>query len=54
MQKAIIEAERKGAVVDVPDPQPKSNWVVVKVHTAPMCTEYKAFVGGHPAGTVGP
>ena len=53
MKKAIIEAERKGGVVDVPDPKAKDNWVVVKIHTAPMCTEYKSYVGGHPTEQLG-
>jgi L-iditol 2-dehydrogenase len=29
------------------------NWVVVKVHAAPMCTEYKAFLNGAPNATLG-
>ena len=43
-----------GALVDVPEPQPKENWVVVKVHAAPMCTEYKAFVAGQRQPIPGP
>lgn len=46
MQKAIVTGERQAALVTVPDPTPKENWVVVKVHTAPMCTEYKAYRAG--------
>lgn len=53
MKKAIIESERKGAVVEVPDPEPRDNWVVVKIHAAPMCTEYKGFEAGRPAGSLG-
>ena len=53
MKKAIIESERSGAVVDVPDPSPKDNWVVVKIHSAPMCTEYKAFEAGRPSASLG-
>ena len=46
MKAAAIFGERKGGVIDVPDPKPKDNWVLVKVHAAPMCTEYKGFTGG--------
>ncbi|MBM4047040.1 MAG: alcohol dehydrogenase, partial [Planctomycetes bacterium] len=53
MKKAVILGERKAAIVDVPDPQPKEDWVVVKVHAAPMCTEYKAFVAGHKSEFLG-
>lgn len=53
MKKAVILGERRAGLVDVPDPQPKENWVLVKVHAAPMCTEYKAFVAGHRAEFLG-
>ena len=46
MRQAAIVGQRQAALVDVPKPQPKADWVVVKIHTAPLCTEYKAFVAG--------
>lgn len=46
MLKATITGPRTAQLVTVPDPQPKADWVVVKVHVAPMCTEYKAFCEG--------
>ncbi len=52
-EKAVITGERRAALVDVPDPRPKENWAVVKIHAAPMCTEYKAFVAGHKAEFLG-
>ena len=48
MKKAVIFGERRAGLVDVPDPQPKEDWVVVRIHAAPMCAEYKAFVAGRP------
>jgi hypothetical protein len=39
MQKAIISGERQGGVTEAADPVAKENWVVIKIHTAPMCTE---------------
>ncbi len=53
MLKATITGERQAAVITVPDPTPKENWVVVKVHTAPMCTEYKTYVAGRPVDQLG-
>jgi L-iditol 2-dehydrogenase len=53
MKKAVILGERQSGLVDVPDPQPKENWAVVKVHVVPMCTEYKAWVAGSPSEYLG-
>jgi L-iditol 2-dehydrogenase len=53
MKRAAIFGERQAGVVEVPDPQPKADWVVVKIHTAPMCTEYKAFMQGSTGGSLG-
>lgn len=53
MQKVTITGVRQAVVVTAPDPTPKANWVVVKVHTAPMCTEYKAYVAGRPVDQLG-
>ncbi len=46
MKKAVITGKRQGGVVDAPDLKAKENWVVVKIHTAPLCTEYKVYVTG--------
>ena len=46
MKKAIISGLRRAELVEVPEPRAKENWVVVKVHAAPMCAEYKGFVAG--------
>ncbi len=53
MKVAAILGERKGGVIDVPDPKPKDNWVLVKIHAAPMCTEYKGFIGGRKTTSLG-
>jgi L-iditol 2-dehydrogenase len=53
MQKVIVTGPRQAALVDVPDPMPRANWVVVKIHTAPMCTEYKNYVAGQPVDQLG-
>ena len=46
MRKIVIAGERKAEVVDVPTPRPKDDWVLMKIHAAPMCTEYKLFLSG--------
>jgi len=53
MRKVVISGPRRAALEEVPDPQPKGDWVVVKVHAAPMCTEYKAFLSGQNWDTLG-
>ena len=53
MKQAAILAERRAGLVDTPDPVPFDDWVVVKVHAAPMCTEYKSFLSGAPTQSLG-
>ena len=53
MKVATIFGEREGGVSEVPDLKPVENWVVVKVHAIPMCTEWKAFVAGHKSNGLG-
>jgi len=38
MKKAVITGERQARLVDVPDLKAKEDCVMVKAHTAPMCT----------------
>jgi L-iditol 2-dehydrogenase len=53
MKQAAILGERQAALIDVPDPRSKENWVLVKVHAAPMCAEYKGFVAGRESAYLG-
>jgi len=53
MKKAVILGQRQAGLVEVADPKPKENWILVKVHTAPLCTEYKAFVAGREGAYLG-
>jgi L-iditol 2-dehydrogenase len=53
MKKAVIWGERRAGLVDVPNPAPKADWVVVKVHASAMCTEYKAFLADRSSDTIG-
>ena len=53
MKVAAILGERKAGLVDAPDPQAKEDWALVKIHVVPMCTEYKAFLGGHASDRLG-
>ena len=45
--------DRQVNLVDVPDPQAQGEWVVVKIRSAPMCTEYKAYKAGRALASMG-
>lgn len=53
MKQAAIVGPRQAALIDTPDLEPFDNWAVVKVHAAPMCTEYKSFLRGEPSSVLG-
>lgn len=53
MQKVAIVGSRQAQVIETRDPQPHAEWVVVKVHAAPMCTEYKGYVSGQASNALG-
>lgn len=53
MKKAVILGERQAGIVEVPVPDPKDSWVLVKILAAPMCAEYKAFAAGHRSEFLG-
>jgi len=46
MKVAAMFGDMKAGLVDKPDPIPKEDFVLIKVHVTPMCTEYKSFKGG--------
>ena len=46
MKRVIVTGKKQAGIAEGPDPKAKEDWVVVKVHVAPMCTEYKAFAEG--------
>ena len=45
--------DRQVNLVDIPDPQAQGEWVVVKIRSAPMCTEYKAYKAGRGMPSMG-
>ena len=54
MKRAAITGKKQAGLVDAPIPEPKEDWVLVKVHAVPLCTEYKGWLngtgyGGHEA-----
>jgi len=53
VKKAAIVAERRAELVDTADLVPHGNWVVIKVHSAPMCAEYKGFIAGQSQAVMG-
>ncbi len=48
MKKTVILGERQAGLVEVPIPQPKQDWALVKVHASALCTEYKSYLVGRP------
>ena len=53
MKVAAIVAPRDARVIEVAAPKASNEFAVVKVHSAPMCTEYKAYRAGRPTEAVG-
>jgi len=53
MKRAVITGKRKAEIVEVPIPQPKEDWALVKIHSAPMCTEYKSWLDGTEVDLLG-
>ena len=53
MHHVIVSGVRQAALVETANLLPVEDWVVVKVHAAPMCTEYKAFLAGTPNAVIG-
>jgi L-iditol 2-dehydrogenase len=53
MKRAVIFGQNQAGLVDVPVPRPREDWVLVKVHATPMCTEYKRFINGPRADYLG-
>lgn len=53
MQVVAITGPGQVELVERPDPVAVDDFVVVKIHAAPMCTEYKIFQGGHATDTLG-
>ena len=46
MKRAVITGVKQAMLLDTPIPEPKEDWVLVKVHAVPLCTEYKGWLNG--------
>jgi len=53
MKQVAVHGVRQAGLVEAPDLTPVGDWVVVKVHAAPMCAEYKTFLAGTPNALMG-
>ena len=53
MKQVAVRGKEQAGVAVGSMPKAKGDWVVVKVHAAPMCTEYKAFAAGVNHGFFG-
>ena len=47
MKRIAITGVKQTTLLDVPIPQPRQDWVLVKVHAIPLCTEYKNWLSGN-------
>jgi L-iditol 2-dehydrogenase len=50
MKRAAITGVKQTKLLDTPIPKPKKDWVLVKVHAVPLCTEYKGWLTGNEYG----
>lgn len=46
MKTVIIKSDKHVELADVPTPHAFENFVLVRIHSAPMCTEYRSFDKG--------
>ena len=46
MKRAAITGIKQAGLLDTAIPEPKEDWVLVKVHAVPLCTEYKGWLNG--------
>ena len=53
MIQATIAGQRQVEFVELPDPKPKADWALVKVHASALCTEYKAYLAGRKVPIMG-
>ncbi len=53
MKQVVVHGVRQAALVETADLMPVGNWVVMKVHAAPICAEYKTFLAGTPNALMG-
>jgi len=53
MQVVAITGPRQCALVERPDPKIAEDFVTIKIYSAPMCTEYKAYKDGRPTDRIG-
>ncbi|MEK5060549.1 zinc-binding dehydrogenase [Paenibacillus sp. FSL H7-0326] len=53
MKAAEIIGEKLAVITDREKPALPEGWALVKIHTAPMCAEYKSFLQGHVSSCLG-
>ena len=47
MKRVVITGLKQTMLLETPIPEPKEDWVLVKVHAVPLCTEYKGWLNGN-------
>jgi threonine dehydrogenase-like Zn-dependent dehydrogenase len=51
--QATISGERQVEFIELPLPEPKGDWALVKVHASALCTEYKSYLIGEEVPAMG-
>ena len=46
MKRAVILGKERGGIVEAAVPKPKENWVLIRIHAAPLCNEFGGFAAG--------
>lgn len=53
MKTVVIEGKQKASVIDVPMPRCFDNYAIVRIRSAPMCTEYRKYEKGEHCINIG-
>lgn len=53
MKAAAIIGKKEAELVEIPDPSPVGEFVLIKIHRVPMCTEYKGYLKGQKNDNLG-
>ena len=53
MKKVVIQGKKSVDVIEVATPKAAQDWALVKIYSAPMCTEYKAYRDGEVSDYLG-
>ncbi|HLA53856.1 MAG TPA: zinc-binding dehydrogenase [Flavitalea sp.] len=53
MKTVVIQGEKRAHIAEVPNPGCDNNLALVRIHSAPMCTEYRKYFKGEKCTNIG-